>query len=154
MTTLRFYTPEDEFAIALRIKAYFGSSRKMARETLHDWRQPPNELYLITHHEQIAGFLRLGFRGANVAWIEDIFVDENLRGQGIASAAIAAAEEIVRARPGYTALHLEVVPRNENALRLYHHLGFDSLSYVTLRKNFDGSKKDRTVNLLGLNLRY
>ena len=35
------------------------------------------------------------------------------------------AEEIIRANPQYTAVCLEVVPRNENALRLYHKLGYD-----------------------------
>ena len=154
MIILRPYTPTEEFRILSLIQAYFGSGPGMAYETLGEWLRPPNAIYFITRDGQAVGLLRLGFRGGNVAWVEDIFVDEKLRRQGIASEAIALAEDIVRARSGYTALHLEVVPRNENALRLYHQLGFDSLSLVTLRKNFDGSKKDRSVSLLGLELRY
>jgi len=154
MVTLRTYTPAEEPAILRCIQAYFGNGPDMARETLEEWLMPPNKLYFVVRGGQAAGCLRLGFRGGNVAWIEDIFVDENLRGQGIASAAIAAAEDIARARPGYTAMHMEVVPRNESAMRLYHKLGYDSLSLITLRKNFDDSKKEKTVNLLGLELRY
>ena len=74
--------------------------------------------------------------------------------QGIATEAIRLAEGIVRAKPGYTALCLDVVPRNESALRLYHKLGFDSLSLLTLRKELGENKRDRRENLLGLTFRY
>ena len=51
----------------------------IAAETLGDWLLPPSKLYMITNDSQIVGFLRLSYRGANVAWIEDIFVDQPYR---------------------------------------------------------------------------
>jgi ribosomal protein S18 acetylase RimI-like enzyme len=77
-------------------------------------------------------FLHIGYRGSNVAWIEDIYIDKEHRSKGIASSSIHQAEEIIRANPQYTAVCLEVVPRNENALRLYHKLGYDSISIITV----------------------
>jgi len=115
-----------------------GGRDRLTRETLREWRRGQNQLYLITCGGRDAGFLCLGFRGGNVAWINYIFVDEELRGQGIASAAIAEAEIIVLARKGCNALCMDVNPRNADALRLYHRLGYDVLSMVTVRKNFLG----------------
>lgn len=82
--------------------------------------------YIWVQFESIViGFLHIGYRGSNVAWIEDIYIGKEHRSKGIASSSIHQAEEIIRANPQYTAVCLEVVPRNENALRLYHKLGYD-----------------------------
>ena len=153
--TLQRYTRADKPETLRRIALFFGGiSGKTARANLREWRRKPNELYVIQRDGAQAGFLCLGFRGSNVAWINYIYVDEGLRGQGIASAAIAAAEGIVRARKGYDALCMDVDPRNGDALRLYHRLGYDTLSMVTVRRNFGGSGKDQETNLLGLDFRY
>lgn len=122
--------------------------------TLLEWLTHPNALFVILSDDVCVGFVRINFRGPNVAWIEDIFVDSERRCQGIASAAISEVESIVRNIPGYTAVCLDVSPRNENALRLYHKLGFIDLSLITLRKEFRDGHRDKSVNLLGLNLRY
>ncbi len=129
-------------------------SLSAAAETLQDWQRGDNELYVILQNEEAVGFLRLNYRGSIVAWIEDIFVDEDKRGQGIATEAISAAEDIVRGRAGYEALCLDVVPRNTAAMKLYHKLGFTDLSMITLRKELNESKRDRPLELLGLELKY
>ena len=100
------------------------------------------------------GFLRLKFRGDIVAWIEDIYVDEEWRGRGIASRAIHEAERIVQDTPGYEAVCIDVVPRNADALRLYHKLGYLDLSIITLRKELYAQKRDKPVHLLGMEFRY
>ena len=70
-----------------------------------------------------AGFLHIQRIGPIVMQLEDIFVQPALRGQGIATSAIEQAEEICRRMPGIEAITLQVVTRNEAALRLYHKLG-------------------------------
>jgi ribosomal protein S18 acetylase RimI-like enzyme len=125
-------------------------SYEEAGKTLQDWLSEDHELYLIGYNSIVVGFLHLWYKGPKVAWIEDIYVDKNYRSRGIASDAILSAENIVKGKPGYTAICLDVVPRNENALRLYHKLGFDSVSLLTLRKEFSADKRDRTENILGL----
>lgn len=119
-----------------------------AAEILKDWQQDCSALYAILRDGGYAGFLRLRYRGDQVAWIEDLYVRPQLRGQGIGSAAIGQAEAIVAARPGYTALCMDVSPRNEAAMRLYYRLGYDSVSLLTLRKEFGENRRDRKTEIL------
>ncbi len=123
------------------------------KDTLDDWVKEPNRLFVIMEDEMDVGFLRLRFRGDIAAWIEDIYVDEELRGRGIASRSINEAERIVRDVPGYEAVCIDVVPRNADALRLYHKLGYLDLSIITLRKELYAPKRDQPVNLLGMEFR-
>lgn len=122
--------------------------------TLAEWQIPPNALFVIVCEDVSVGFIRINSRGPNVAWIEDVFVDAAFRGRGIASSAIAAVETIIMNTPGYTAVCLDVSPRNEAALRLYHKLGYVDLSLLTLRKEFDSSKRDRQIRILGLDFKF
>jgi len=153
---LRPYARSDKPAMLRRAAAFFGrtGSDNLACKTLREWLKKPNEVYLIERDGEDAGFLCLGFRGSNVAWINYIYVDEALRGQGIATAAIYAAERIVLSRNGYNALCLDVDPRNAAALRLYHRLGYDTLSTLTVRKNFGGGAKEEPANILGFEFQY
>ena len=84
--------------------------------------------------------------------MEDIFVAETLRGQGIASAALSQAEDLVR-DAGLEALCMDVVPDNLPALRLYHRLGYDRLSLVTVRKDFAPFDTAQTEQIAGLPFR-
>ncbi len=104
--------------------------------------------------ENAVGFIHIGYRGSNVAWIEDIYVDISYRNQGIASKAIELAEEMVRKNPNYTAICLDVAPRNELALKLYHKLGFDAVSIITVRKEFNENKMDKQTDIFGHKFNY
>ena len=169
MITLQLYNEEYEAETLRRIVEFFDFHHRLieessqsekekavseAAETLKEWQTGTNELYVILNNGVSTGFLRLNYRGPIAAWIEDIFVDEDKRRQGIATAAFAAAEDIVRGKKGYEALCLDVVPRNTEALKLYHKLGFTDLSIVTLRKELGESKRSNPINLLGLNFKY
>ncbi|HOJ00580.1 MAG TPA: GNAT family N-acetyltransferase [Anaerolineaceae bacterium] len=121
-----------------------------ARDTLREWQAEAHEFYIIVFQGKRIGFLHLWYKGPQVAWIEDIYVDEEYRSQGIASHAIRKAEEIVKDHPDYTAVCLDVVPRNENALRLYYKLGYDSVNIITLRKELGENKRDRIEKIFGL----
>jgi len=127
---------------------------EMAAENLADWTGAGHELYLIEFNGRSVGFLHIGYRGGNVAWIEDVFVDETMRRQGIATEAIKLAEELIKSKPDYDAVCLNVVPRNIGALRLYHKLGYDSLSLITVRKELYENSRDKTETLFGLDFKY
>lgn len=122
--------------------------------TLKEWQIHPNALFVIMLDKTSAGFIRINFRGPSVAWIEDLFVDPQLRGRGIATSAIAAVETIIKATPGYTSVCLDVSPRNSHALRLYHKLGYTDLSLITVRKEFGDSSRDKPVRLFDLDFNY
>lgn len=126
-----------------------AQAEREAAESLEEWQQGRSALYLILLDGSYAGFLRLDYRGDQVAWIEDLYVRPALRGQGAASAAIGLAEKIVSARPGYTAVCMDVVPRNQAAMRLYYRLGYDSVSLLTLRKEFGENPRDQKTEILG-----
>ena len=86
----------------------------------------------------------------NVAWIEDVFVKEEFRNRGIATESIRQAEEIIKATPPYNAICFDVVPRNVDALKLYHKLGYQTLSLITVRKNLVPKESSGTQKINGL----
>ena len=129
-------------------------SHESAAKTLYDWICDGHELYVIEHNERAVGFLHIGYRGGNVAWIEDVFVDESMRRKGIATEAIKMAEELIKSKPGYDAVCLDVIPRNLDALRLYHKLGYDSLNMITVRKELYDNNRDKKIAMFGLDYKY
>lgn len=126
---------------------------KEAEEIIAHWQESPSALYAVFAQGDYAGFLRLNYRGDQVAWLEDLYVRPALRGRGIAGKAIGLAEEIVASRPGYTAMCIDVVSRNDRAIDLYYRLGYDSLSLLTLRKEFGENPRDRRAQVLGREFR-
>ena len=56
-------------------------------------------------------------------------------------------------KEGIEAMTIEVVTRNEAALHLYHKLGYDTMSMVSLRKEFGENRRDRQAEFLGLRFR-
>ena len=115
-----------------------------AEQNLKEWTTKDNRLYVVIYEDDFAGFLRIGFRGGNVAWIEDVFVKEEFRNRGIATESIKQAEEIIKATPPYDAICFDVVPRNVAALKLYHKLGYQTLSLITVRKNLVSKESSGT----------
>ena len=123
-----------------------------ARENLANWTKEDNELYDILGDGVSVGFIRLNWRGPAVCWIEDIFVEENLRGQGIATKAIGLVEEVLQKR-GVEGICMDVVPDNIPALQLYHRLGYDRLSIVTVRKDMQPFATERIEQIGGMDFR-
>lgn len=155
--TLKKYSEEYERETIVRIAKFFGFHRELlnsdvaeeetgwdtAENDLQCWlTEEDSELYLIFDRDRCVGFLRVGYRGPQVAWIEDIFVDEEYCGRGIASESIRRAEEIIAKNPQYTAVCFDVVPRNRSALNLYYKLRYDRLSILTVRKDLRSEKED------------
>lgn len=165
MTELIAYQPEFRKETVRRIAEFFGLHSSFlnadaeadcneAEKTLEDWLEYPDPLYMIKDNNVVVGFLRIGNRGGSVAWIEDVFVDEQYRRKGIAARAIGKAEEIIKSDGRYSAICFDVVPRNETALSLYHKLGYDSLSILTVRKEIYDNKRDKSIHILGLDYKY
>jgi len=130
------------------------SPTRETRKTLRRWTAKGHSLYVVLSGGACVGFVHIGWRGGNVAWIEDIYVDRESRGQGIASQAIACAEKIIAGDKRYTAVCMDVSPRNEDALRLYARLGYTNLGMLTLRKELYANDMDREVDFLGHDFNY
>lgn len=74
----------------------------------------------------------LEFHGRG-AWVDEIYVREAWRGQGLGRASLAFAEELGR-RAGIKALRLEVDRGNARAQRLYRATGFQDHDRFLLTK--------------------
>ncbi|MES9958267.1 MAG: GNAT family N-acetyltransferase [Sedimenticola sp.] len=93
---------------------------------------PGTQVLLVVHDEQFAGFATCftgfsTFRAKPLINIHDIYVKPELRGRGLASRLIAAAETLAR-EGDCCKLTLEVRDDNPNAERLYRRLGFGGVS--------------------------
>ena len=144
---LRPYDGTSEKTMLRSISAFFHVhhskiNEAQARKNLASWTKEEHELYDILGDGIPVGFVHLNWRGATVCWIEDIFVEDSLRRQGIASKAIGLVEEILQKR-GVEGICMDVVPDNILALRLYHRLGYDRLSIVTVRKDMHSFATER-----------
>jgi GNAT superfamily N-acetyltransferase len=93
------------------------------------------QVWLIQANNEPAGYLvlTLGYRLAygRYAFIDEIYVRPNYRGQGIGRQALAWAEEACHAL-GVKALHLEVERENTRARALYSAIGFVDYSHYFL----------------------
>lgn len=168
MVKLLIYNQEYKNQSVIRIADFFGFHASLingkrelqsenyieAEKTLQSWMTENHELYMIDYDGTIVGFLHIGYRGENVAWIEDIYVDEKYRNIGIATKSIHLAEEIIKSKPAYTAICFDVSPRNEVALKLYHKLGYNNLSLITVRKELYENKRDQKQVVSGLPFNY
>ncbi len=105
------------------------SSYIEAEETLENWLNPLHELYMIKSEQFVVGFLHIWYRGGNVAWIEDIYVDKDYRNKCVATQAIHIAEEIIKSH-------------------------YDNLSMITVRKELYESNRDKTEKFMGLDFKY
>jgi ribosomal protein S18 acetylase RimI-like enzyme len=95
---------------------------------------PATEYLLAGEREQPAGVCQLRFRhsvwtGAPDCWLEDLYVRESARGQGLGSALVRLAFERAIAR-GARRIELDTNEQNTNAIALYESLGFSRSSKV------------------------
>ena len=112
------------------------------------------ELFVIVDEKDTVGFVHINYRTGNTAWIEDIYVDELKRGQGIATRVIGLAEDKIKSHRGYTSICLEASPDNKAALALYHKLGYITLGMITVRKEIYKNDKKNETELFGLTYKY
>lgn len=121
-------------------------------ETLHNWVEE-GTIYNIFLDDKIAGFFFVRFGGQNVAWLEDLFILEQYRGEGIGKFAMKKLDELMIEKK-VVAMFVDVIPRNTSALRLYRTCGFDHLNLIQLRKNYDKKlDKSDNIEILGLNFK-
>ena len=97
-----------------------------AAENLAAWTDKGHMFYFILKEEIPIGFVHLGSRGAEVDWIEDLFVLPEYQGNGYGSHAIALVEAEIKKYS--ESVYLEVAARNFGAMKLYHRLGYHCLS--------------------------
>ncbi|MBZ0319305.1 MAG: GNAT family N-acetyltransferase [Anaerolineae bacterium] len=125
-----------EYFIPL-IRAYYaydghGFDEGHVRRTLADFLNHPDygRAYLIADSDAWVGYFILTFGyslefGGRDAFIDEIYLTESHRGQGVGRQTIAFILEQARAI-GIKAVHLEVMPQNTRAHRFYLQVGFEN----------------------------
>jgi ribosomal protein S18 acetylase RimI-like enzyme len=121
-------------------------------ESLQEWKEQ-GTVYNVFVDNKAAGFFYVKFGGQNVAWLEDLFILESYRGRGIGKSAMRKLDELM-AMKNITSMFVDVIPRNESAIKLYRECGFDHLNLIQLRKNYDKRlDKDEDVEILGFSFK-
>lgn len=126
---------------------------KEAREDLEMLLGTRHKIYLGQVEDEIVGFIMIDFRSREACWIDDLFVVEEKRRQGYGSAMILEATKLVKS-VGYQSISIDVVPRNIEAIKLYFKLGFDSISLLTLRNDFNHEYRNKEIELFGEKFKY
>jgi ribosomal protein S18 acetylase RimI-like enzyme len=127
-------------AVAVLLPQLSSSSPAPANEDLaRIIGDPATTLFLARDDGRIVGMLTLvlfllpsGLR----AWIEDVVVDDEARGGGIASALVQAALDHASAQNART-VDLTSRPEREAANRLYLRLGFEQRSTNVYRRTLE-----------------
>lgn len=101
----------------------------------------PGCIWVALLDGRTAGYLALtlGFSleyGGVDAFVDELYITEWARRQGLGSEALRIAEEYCRTR-GVRALHLEVEPHREQALALYRSRGFIDHDRHLMTKQID-----------------
>lgn len=97
-----------------------------------------------------AGFARVSRRDGSY-WIEELYVEPENRGHGIAKQLLRIVEEYVSGRDDM--VYIMVTPQDERALGFWLHMGYTILNTIelakTLESEFIPGKMFRTVEFLG-----
>jgi len=150
-TTIRRASPQDIEALIGLLKALFSIEEDFA----FDERKQEKGLLLMLDDETIrcvlvaeidkmiigmctAQLLVSTAEGGLVALIEDVFIDENYRGQGIGEELLTSIEKWAR-HQGATRLQLLADRNNISALKFYQKMNWSKTQLICLRKTKFGS---------------
>jgi ribosomal protein S18 acetylase RimI-like enzyme len=130
----------------------YWQTDEQSRKTLNEWKQQ-GSVYNIFLDDIPVGFFYVRFGGQKVAWLEDLFIKEEYRGNGIGKLAMKKLDELMVDKE-VISMFVDVIPRNTSAIKLYKECGFDHLNIIQLRKNYDErlNKKDN-IEILGFNFK-
>lgn len=130
----------------------FWTTNEESKEALKDW-QAKGTVYNVYLGDNIVGFFYILYGGTDAAWLEDLFIAEEYRSQGIGKKAFEKLDELMR-KKGIRGLFVDVIPRNTSAIEFYMTCGFDHLNMIQLRKNYDERlNKVEEVEILGYKLK-
>ena len=115
---------------ALELISSTASARRNALLPLLSENSALGKVWLISEQSQLVGYIALCFGysieiGGKDAFIDEFFIVESARGQGI-GAAVLEEVKTHTGQSGIAALHLEVGTKNLRAKKLYAKAGFSS----------------------------
>ena len=123
---------EEVARLLAAFRSFYGAAEPTEEEMLGVVRRligTPDAEYLLAG-DPAAGVAQVRYRlsvwtGAEDCWVEDVFVEEEARGQGLGRRLIEGCVARARHR-GCKRIQLDANERNEGAIALYRSLGFES----------------------------
>jgi GNAT superfamily N-acetyltransferase len=115
---------------------HHDAARSALLQLLHD--PSLGATWLISDGDTVVGYIvltygfSLEFLGRD-SFIDEFFLRENYRGRGWGRQALQSVEDFARGH-NITAIHLEVVRANQNALQVYRKLGFSDRGHYLMTK--------------------
>lgn len=112
--------------------------RDSVNKSLSDSLLAEDTVILIAKEHDVAGYIQIRLPGSDhIAWVDDLYVDPDLRGQGFATQLIEASEQLLKA-DGATLLRIFTQAENDGARITYAKAGYDMVeeedSYVYFEK--------------------
>ena len=124
----------------------YAQSAEEAASDYEEWTSEGHIFYLIKTDEDFVGFAHMGSRGAQIDWLEELFILPVFQNRGLGSKAIEILEDKVKKYSD--SMYLEAAARNLSAIRLYRKLGYDCLNTISIRKDFHKEKYETAGNEL------
>lgn len=128
VSVVRVVTPELVRAMNIFLPQLSSSAKSLAASDLERIiESQASTLFVATDENAIVGTLTLivfEIPSGSRAWIEDVIVDESVRGRGVGRALVSTAIDDARRR-GVATIDLTSRPSREAANQLYQHLGFE-----------------------------
>ncbi len=130
----------------------YWQSLEQSKLTLEEWIETA-EFNIINIDEQEIGFVHYIYINKTFVRLEDIYIREEFRSKGYGKKVLNTLDEKLK-NEGVIACSVNVIPRNESALKFYIDNGFDHLNMIELRKNYDKTfDKEETIEVLGHTIR-
>ena len=152
MEIIKITQVTDELAqmVALfrvELRSYKGIVSKpnvdAGREEMEEYLSAGFPVFAAVVNGQYAGYVVCRVDG-EVMWVESIFVKEEYRRQGVASALHNKAEEIA-ASYGEDTVYNYVHPNNHRMIEFLRKRGYTVLNLIEIRKPYKGEKLTQTI---------
>ena len=144
MTNIRKMTAEDKPAVQEMMRLFYASPAVLSNGSeeifsadiencVND--SPYLEGYILENDEEIQGYAMIAKSfstefGKSCIWIEDLYLKESYRGQGVGSRFF----DFIKKEYPESIFRLEVEAENERAIAVYKKNGFEILPYMEMKK--------------------
>ena len=133
----------------LELRSYKGIASKpdveAGREEMEEYLAAGFPVFVAMVDGKYAGYVVCRI-DSEVVWVESIFVKEEYRRHGIATALHSKAEEIAASYGGETVYNY-VHPNNHRMIEFLRNRGYTVLNLIEIRKPYKGEKLTQTITV-------
>lgn len=136
-------------AFRIQLKSYKGIKSQLnieaGKEEILDFLNSDFPVFAVKENDDFVGYIVCRI-DEPCLWVEQIYVQENLRRKGIASMLFRKAEEIA-ASMGENTVYNFVHPNNVHMILFLRSKGYTVLNLIEIRKPYEGEKLTTTIRV-------